>query len=518
MKIRGIILAILIIFAPGLLFAQASLSVPAEDRVYRAIDRLVAAGVVDDVIVGQRPYSRNEVARIFIEARRNFDRLKKPTEKMMAWRILHYWEPIYQREINQIKSGGAGDWRLKILDELDVYYYHLDGPDRQAPANGLGSVRAHVRPITEYFSGRHIADDFNFGFESFHSAGGPYFALMAHPLFQLQIRIGDAEPENKIYAQELYAKFGYKNFELEVGRDELIWGQGELGGLMFTNNARPLDFVKFSNPHPGRLPWVFRHIGNIKSTLFLANMGPRYNFKYAYLLGWKLSVQPATFAEVGIDYGVIMGGRGAPAISRASNSMGGIDLRFRIPSLSSVELYTELYFEDVDWGELGVTFLDRTAYIAGLYFPRLCNSNNMALRFEYHHTSPITYRNNQWTDGFALSNEFLGDPLGPNGDAVYANYYYDLGEEKRLIFRLAYERRGGDLYRTRASDGSFVVTTSRPTEIRYRGMVAFGHQIIKKVRWQFLLGYERVSNFNFMPGDGRHLAFFGTRLKFDLGL
>lgn len=534
---RKILIIVAISIQPHLLFAQTSFSVPADNRVYRAIDRLVAAGVVDNIVVGQRPYTAGEIARIILEAEANFDRLKRPTDKMMVWRMLGYWKKMYAEEIGRSRLRAAtSDWHIHFLKRLDIDYQYLHGPDRAVFDNGLGTAGAHVRPITADRGGRHYAPGNNYSFESHHSLTGPYFALFAHPRFQLQIRGDDDDGEDKVFVQELYGKFGLQNFELEVGRDELIWGQGEFGGLIFSDNARPLDFVKISNPHPFRLPWIFEHIGNVKGTIFLANMGPSYHYKYSYLSAWKLSIQPAAFAEVGFYYGFIIGGDGAPKISTGdvartffgfiprvskasvSYDVGGFDLRFRIPPLWDTELYAEVYFNDPDLAHPGVMFADRAAYLGGIYLPRLGGSHNMALRFEYRHTSPYIYRDSKWADGFALSGEFLGDSLGPDAGGVYANYYYDLGEASRFIARFAYEARGGDVYRIRASDGGFDKVTSRPTERRYRGIVALEHPIKKILRLKWLFGFEAISDFNFIAGDDRSSVIGGLNLSFQLDI
>src|SRR5581483_7804319 len=59
----------------GSAIAQASPTVPANERVYRDIDRLAASGLIDTIIVGTRPYSQREVLRLLHEAQRNLGRL-----------------------------------------------------------------------------------------------------------------------------------------------------------------------------------------------------------------------------------------------------------------------------------------------------------------------------------------------------------------------------------------------------------------------------------------------------------
>src|SRR5437899_2500229 len=65
MRIRLVLAAL---FLPAVLAAQATVTVPLQDPVYRDLDRLFNAGLVKTMLVGQRPYTRREVARIILDA------------------------------------------------------------------------------------------------------------------------------------------------------------------------------------------------------------------------------------------------------------------------------------------------------------------------------------------------------------------------------------------------------------------------------------------------------------------
>ena len=58
---------------PAVLLAQASTYVPNLDPVYQDLDALVAEGLVREIILGERPYSRVDFARFAQEARRRID-------------------------------------------------------------------------------------------------------------------------------------------------------------------------------------------------------------------------------------------------------------------------------------------------------------------------------------------------------------------------------------------------------------------------------------------------------------
>jgi hypothetical protein len=533
MKKLFIVFAIIIQSSVG--FAQTSITVPVNDRVYRAIDRLVAVGIVDNVIIGQRPFTAGEVARILIEAGENSERLTDPVEKMMVYRLLKYWKDAFADQVEKLEKGGPGRWKMHFLDAISVSYDYVSGPDRGLFDNGLGTVNEAVFPLTEYSDGRHYTDGHNFSYESDHWLEGPYFVLLVHPRFQFQFVSDDREPENEAFIHQLYGRFGWRNFELEIGRDEVAWGQGENGGLMFSTNDRPLGFIKISNAHPAKLPWILSRLGEVKGTILLSNFGPNHNYPYTYMSAWKFSILPSKLAEIGFYYSFIIGGDGAPNLNAGdvarsffgfvprvskmgiSDQVGGLDFRFRIPPAWNMELYGELYFQNPDLSHPGVMFGERAAYLGGIYLPRLSNSHNMALRFEYRHTSPIIYRSFVWPDGFSIGGEVFGDPLGPAGNGVYASYYYDLGVSALFTARFAYERRGGNFYALN-SDGGYSVVAGRPTEQRYRGLFSLQHEMGKVVTVKWLFGYEKTQNFNFVSGDSRNSFIGGINLNFDIGL
>ena len=55
------------------LFAQASAYVPNLHPAYAELDALIASGLIREVLVGQRPYSRMNFARMVREARSNME-------------------------------------------------------------------------------------------------------------------------------------------------------------------------------------------------------------------------------------------------------------------------------------------------------------------------------------------------------------------------------------------------------------------------------------------------------------
>ena len=301
----------------GVAYGGSSPNVPIDDPVYRDIDQLVAAGLIKDAIYGQRPWSRNEIARMIAQARRRYDDKGgiASDERHMATAIMAEYT-IEQLE-NEYRDELAGNKSVRFhwLEEASAEAAYLDSPYRAVPENnGLGAIKAVINPLVAYREGRHYADGGTFALESVHWASSQYFSIYAQPRFEGLIP-GEGSSHADVRAQRLYGKFTLGNLEMEVGRDSLIWGSGEHGGVLASNNARNLDMVKISNDSPFVHPWIFKYLGPSKYTFFVADLGSSYVYSDAYLYGFAASFKPASFLEIGIEHQITVGGKGAPEVS-----------------------------------------------------------------------------------------------------------------------------------------------------------------------------------------------------------
>src|SRR5437764_8685906 len=115
--------AFVIVFSclPALGPAQATPLVPPGERVYRDIDRLAAAGLIETLIIGARPFSEREVARLLNEALRNLDRL--PSGNAWARETITADLARYTRVAN------------RAYDSVRLEGLALDSPYRPAPSD-----------------------------------------------------------------------------------------------------------------------------------------------------------------------------------------------------------------------------------------------------------------------------------------------------------------------------------------------------------------------------------------------
>ena len=522
-------LLIVSLFLSVVAHGGSSPNVPIENHVYRDIDQLVAAGLIKDAIYGQRPWSRGEIARMIAQARSRYNEKggiasedRNMATAIMAEYIIEQLESEYHDEL-----AGKSSVRFHWLDEASAEGAYLNSPYRAVPyENGLGAIKASVNPLVSYREGRHYADGGTFALESVHWATfSKYFSVYAQPRFEGLVP-DEGSSHADVRAQRLYGKFTLGNLEMEMGRDSLIWGPGEHGGVLASNNARNLDMGKISNDSPLVLPWLFKYLGPSKFTFFVANLGASYVLSNAYLYGFAGSFKPASFLEVGFEHQITVGGKDAPHVSfgdlvnefffyrkdlygqNLTDHRLGFNARAQIPQLHRAEVYGECVFEDLGKESFWLQFTQWMGFMSGFYFPLLTSDGSNDLRIEYEHIPASYGRHGIWTSGLTEDDVLRGSELGPDGHGIHVIWGHSFQSGTRWKNAVHYEYRDSDLYtQSRAYAGGPVElfhVESRPLESRFRLTTSLEWTTHEKfvVRPEF--GYERVWGFDFRPGSDRN--------------
>ena len=113
---------------------------------YRDIDRLASAGLIDTLIVGARPFSEREVLRLLGEAKRNLDR--RPSAQSWA-------EPVIEGGIARYVHGAT-----RPLDALRTEAVARNNAARAVPRDDNGELDADISPLTANRGGRELLGDF----------------------------------------------------------------------------------------------------------------------------------------------------------------------------------------------------------------------------------------------------------------------------------------------------------------------------------------------------------------------
>jgi hypothetical protein len=214
-------------------------------------------------------------------------------------------------------------------------------------------------------------------------------------------------------------KIGGEGLELAVGRDAAWFGFGERGAITLSNNAKNLTMLKLSSPEPVDVGYF----GRLKYALLLAQFDRTTvsgQTRQPYFFATKVSLKPVSSLEVGLNLGRQVGGQGVDNSFGAtvngliggtshdnSNSLAGLEMRWRLPSLRNIELFGEFSGEDsaAFWPTV-------ESYLAGFFLPRLTDDGRNDLRFEYFQGHQILYTNSTFPAGYLYEGLPMGHFLG----------------------------------------------------------------------------------------------------------
>ncbi len=540
-KSAAIFLMLFFIILPcGVLAAESSPSVPPDSPLYRDLDKLVAFGLVEPPILGQRPYPRSEFARMTAEA---MQKLKEREDKDADSFLQFAREQKRRQQIEIVIKELSSEFKEELVDmgaldgermryrvhpfEESIFYgkYLSSAPTTIPPDNGRGSINAQINPLADYDLGRHpIFGTLNAVEAVARFKTGKYFSGYVRPRFEVDVP-RDADMTGHVYVQNAYGTFSAGNFSLKFGRDSMLWGFGERGSLLFSTNPRPLDGVWITNPTPARLPWIFKYLGRWRYTLYGTNFGPEYEKKWAWLAGYKISLAPAKYVELGFGHAVQIGGEGMPAPSfldvlgefsgfrpagtdpnspNLTNHTFEIDLLVRVPQLRGFQIYGNMAIEDY-WKSIKKTLIQGCSYLGGIYLPALNSTGTMDLRAEYVHTNPLEFRHGLYTDGFTINRRLLGTDAGPDADTLHFLFRQTLSSKIWYGITLDWDYRRSNSYtELRNPDGTagpIVKTADGPTEQRYRGLADLDFKFHGNLGLHLTGGYERVKNLHFVQGS-----------------
>ena len=538
----------LIVLLPVHLNAQTSFNVSISDPIYRVLDLLVAHRLIDPIIVGQRPYTRLEIARLLKQARQQLALTKAELSRDKTFHALETLKYVEQR-LNRWSRIYAEDtdrsWpkvSLKPFQGARYSAYITSARTRRIPeANGVGVIEGFVSSFDAYDHGRTYRQGLSTFLDTQHTLRlSPFFVFMIEPQIELDI-LNDQPDAYRVTVLQSHARFGLGNIDFQIGRGHLIWGQGEFGGLLISTHARPLDMLKIDNPYPWHLPWLFRYLGPSKFTFFVANLGPERILPYAFLYGAKISFRPIKPLEIGFSQTVTIGGNGAPSVSFfepvtelfpihkfgrniqfrdiANHVFGLFDMRLTLPGLRGSAIYWESSFDDSPARalEFSDNLINQMSMQTGFYIPRLTATGTMALRLEYQHTAPWAYRHSTWLSGYTLNQRSIGSPLGPAADGLYLTWSWWPVMDKTGTIRLAYEVFRRDFYTAKPGDTERIIKSVDLIDER-RLRLYIKTTLREASQWSLVIqtGVEYINHFNFNLNDNRYNGLLGLQAVFHL--
>lgn len=525
-----LVLCILLAFSTSA-FALSSPNVPLDSPIYQYLEKLSGFGLVTGDIRGIRPYSRSEAARLLHEAE---TRLETGSYPPFAAEIAARLRELLPREAALYgETEKAPGFDYTPLANAKLRYVYLDGTPRSyyravntypgdegvfGIGRGLRPRSPNPSPVQQrgsegtplfennngiiYRSGNNL---------EIRATGEVFVGAQSSLLLEPMLLWSERGDGATLRLNKGYLKLGGEGVELEVGRDENWLGLGYRGGITLTNNARNFDLVKISSPEPVQS----RYLWDMKYALIMSRFEETVTNgreRQPYFMGAKLSMKPSLNSELGINLGRQVGG---PGVSNSlgdtlrgllggwnrdnSNSMAGVELRFRLPWLRNSEMFAEFSGEDAAafWPIV-------ESYLAGIYIPRLTDSGRDDLRFEYFHGNKNLYTNSTFPAGYLYNGLPIGHSQGGATEEYFLRYSHWFFARHNLALECFRTTRGESGRLPVDATGAYSATGVMQAVERKVSLRGFWNFPVS-AGWNGLLmyGWEAIDNFELRQGEDR---------------
>lgn len=546
----SLLLIALLSFFPGSSWALSSANIPLDSPIYLYLEKLTGFGLVSSDIKGIKPFSKAEAARLVLEAEKNLSFLDGESLSF-AKDILKRLHDLIPRELSLYSEPTKAPWfDINPITSAKLRYVYLDGVPRsysrpvQDPGHQsvFGFIGGDLRPFFQSIVDQYGTEgtpllentegniyrkgsnaEFRWSMEAYITSK---VTLAIEPIVATTPASDGGGRTNRFSLQKGYIKIGDGGLELEVGRDANWFGPGYRGALSLSNNARNFDMIKLSSPEPLDVAWVKKYLGDFKYSFIFSRFGETgtgQNLRHPYFIGMKMALKPKPWFEIGGNFVRQEGGPGhgnkSPSFwefifgggdNDTSNTIAGIDLRFRIPQLRNTEIYAEYVGEDSAsfW-----PFVE--SYVAGFYIPRLTASGRDDLRFEYFWGNQILYVDHNYpVTGYTYYGMSPGHSQGGATEEFYVRYSHWFSARNNLALELYHTERG--------NVGRVKVDAAGKYDPKNGVMQAVERKNACRVSWSLPLygdfdmnlmyGWERVHNLNLVSGVNRTNQLF----KFDI--
>lgn len=462
--------------------------VPMDNWVYPAMERLIGLGYVQSAVLGMRPWTRMECARLLKEAdeRLQGDIEDNPT----AQKIYSDLSTEFTDETSRL------DGTANLGVNLDSIYTRMMGISG-APLNdglhfGQTIINDYGRPYGEGFnnvtglSGHAVVGPLSFYLrtEYQHAPSTPALSVSAAQAIAAAdgLPVPPSVPTPAVNQMDLlegYVGMQLDNWQISFGKHELWWGADRSGPMLFSTNAAPILMLQINRVKPFKLPllgsirvdymvgrlsgyhWVF---GQGTGTGILTGSWTQSLSDQPFIVGEKVSLKPTPNLEIGISETALFGGPGVPATTHKllqamfstgngapgtsadpGDRRGGFDFAYRVPGFRDwLIFYGDAFTDD----EPNPWFAwNKSALTSGLYLSRTPGIPKLSLRAEGIYTDApgggatvehgFFYFNDRFKSGYTNNGNLIGSWIGREGQGAdaWATYWLNPKSKIELNFR-----------------------------------------------------------------------------------
>lgn len=403
--------------------------------VYDYMEKLDGLGYLPDMRIGAKPYDRLQMAKwlVKIEAAVARDAAAPAYAKGMVKEL----RQEFAAELQMLN--GSSQVPSVEMKELNLQAVHYKGDTLQTNS---GNYQPRYQPLNINNNGYDYGRNLN-GVLTMKAEG----YLSGHTVFSVTPRVAYSTDDSAVSLESAYIKTHINNVAIQVGKNEMWWGQGYRGSLGLTNNAAPQTALYLSAVNPAKPKGFFKFLGEVHPSFFYSVLdGDRKDVPHPSLVGKRTDFIPSPNFTFALSKVSIVGGKGRAltgftdyrnfifAVNATTgadekwNSVAGLDFRWRIPRLNGLQVYGEVFGED-NTGSSFVPAPSKRFYVGGVYIPRFSADGSWDLRLEGGKTDQYTYVHSTYNEGYTHLGHILGDAMGNRATRYYGKltHYHPSG-------------------------------------------------------------------------------------------
>ena len=477
--------------------------------VYSNLAILEGNGLIPQGSLTQRPLSENVILSLLEKAEQKNDKTISQDSLITRTRKL----------LEQKTAAHSKDFNIELLQKISFSQILTSQNESWIESNGLSGVNAIFQPLLSNRQGRIYQDRFNAYLETNHSLSYKNrFSVQLQPQFIINSKNA---MNNQLRFQKFVAKLNLGVVDLSIGRENIVWGLRSNGGLLFSENAPPMDMIMLSTTGQKQLPLFLKKLGTFSASAFVADLGKDYSRPHAKMSAYRLDYQPTENWNLGIEHTVTLGGTKNQNTSayRIFGEFTGFLIRPGDPSpsnhnisisvmrkFSKLSTYATIMFEDTD-NNLEMLLIHNASYLFGMLMPNIGGNTSLSLNTELIRSGPRAYRHGIYRDGHTINGRVLGYGLGPDVFMSTTSVIYSSSTENLMKLNFQYVNRSGNSYQViTQGNGDFVdleTTTQRSNEKHYILGLNWIKSINEMLNATFNIGLDYTSNKSFVGGKKR---------------
>jgi len=462
---------------------MASPYVPLDSWIYPALERLIALGYIRSAVLGMRPWTRMECARLLQEAQDSSP--EQVSSNADAEKLFMTLMGEFHPELERLD--GSANLGARV-DSIYARSMGISGtPLRDGYHFGQTINDDYGRP---YWSGYNnvtgIIADAQTGPVSFY-VRGEYQHAPTMPSYSPQalaaVAAADLRPPlangtavvNQLDLLDSAVSININNVQISVGKQSAWLGPGDFSSFLMSNNAAPIPMVKIDDVAAHEIPGLSRILGPMRAQFFIAQLsGQQWEFCAAsecqsypgypnvvgpaispqpFIHGEKISFQPTPNLEFGMGVTAMFGGPGLPvtfgnffrtyyahsstAVNNPGKRISQADLSYRVPGLRN---WLTFYLDSLVTDEVSPIGSTRANVSPGIFLARVPKLPKLQFRAEGYNESRTTefspgfvYADNRrFLDGYTNEGQLLGSWIGRAGRGLQALATYSLSARSHI--------------------------------------------------------------------------------------